>query len=409
MKKISVLLSFFCLVSIAIYPLDEKEAEKKQKLYPLKTESIIKLQILNQNFDKALELISSSYEENSYDYLFFMGYLEENRDNYRDAEKYFGKAFELEGNEEAGKALLRIYIERSSYNKANNIMDLLAEKNPEIENDTSFILLREKLKEGEENSSDMGISLRLSSTDNMYDSASNKEDSLYNTFDFYYTKKKKWDNNYNCTRYLLYLNEIYYDDSDLNTHDFYIGNIIEKDYKVYTIYYPLELDFGFEGDDDNGYRFGAGVGAKRSYSNKYFVDYKTQLRYDSDMKGYVHSNRAGVAFVGPWNIEYDLKVNLDNESYDDDNDSLLTIGYDFNFRKEYSKENIFNFRMKLDIDDYKEGDTKDMVEKYIFAYERVIGSDTNLLFEYKYENIGSNYSSREYKKSTISAGISKIF
>ena len=51
-------------MSIAIYPLDEKEAEKKQKLYPLKTESVIKLQVLNQNFEKALELITSSYEEN---------------------------------------------------------------------------------------------------------------------------------------------------------------------------------------------------------------------------------------------------------------------------------------------------------------------------------------------------------
>ena len=193
-----------------------------------------------------------------------MGYLEENRDNYKEAEKYFSKAYELEGKEEAGKALLGIHIEMASYKKANNVMEMLAEKNPEIVNDQGYVMLKERLVEGEENSTDMGISLKLASTNNMYDSASDKDSSLYNAFDFYYTKKKKWSSTYNCTRYLLYLNEINYDDSDLNTHDFYVGNIIEKDYKIYTIYYPIELDYGFEGDDDRGYRFGAGIGAKRS-------------------------------------------------------------------------------------------------------------------------------------------------
>ena len=99
---------------------------------------------------------------------------------------------------------------------------------------------------------------------------------------------------------------------------------------------------------------------------------------------------------------------MNNEVYDDDDDSLLAMGYDFNFRKELNK-NIVSFRMKLDIEDYKEGDTKDMIEEYILAYERILKNDMNLLAEYKYENFGSNYSSREYNKSTITAGISKRF
>lgn len=400
MNKKYLALFFFLLSSILLYSQEENLS--------LRPESKIRILALSSEYERASILVKENFQGGTYEYYFYLGYIQEAKRNYREAIRNYRKAYELTYTREVALALLRNYIESRNYRMANSLLEEMSVKDLKIQESERFQNLKKLLADIDARNQVMGASLRMSHNNNLDNTKSNKKNNLFTNFDFYYVKIKDINEKVSTSNFFVYLNETNFEDSERNSHTFYFGSTIELDKISYKLYFPIEYDFRIEDNQENGTSLSAGIGYKRLYELRYLADFKSTLGYDSDLRGTLFENSATVSFKEPLGLDYRLRFNLNFENYDDSEYSLNSIGYDLRFRKAI-EENMFSFRMKLDYEKYKKGSRKNLIEEYILAYERAINEKDTILAEYKFKNFDSNRSAYEYSSSTISIGFSRIF
>jgi len=401
MKKKYLVLCFFLLTSIFSYSQEEERPA-------LKLESQIRLLALNSQFEKADILVRENFEINTYDYYFYLGYIQEAKRNYKESIKNYNEAYKINYTRDVAMSLLRNYIDTKAYKKANSLLEELTIKDEKISESQRFQDLKILLAEVDAKNQEKGVGLKLSYNDNLDNTKSNKKNNLFTSLDFYFVKVKDINEKISTNNYFVYLNETNFEESEKNSHTFYLGSTIELDKISYKLYFPLEYDYTIEDNEGLGHIFGAGIGFEKLYKLKYLADLKTVLKYDTDLKGTLSKNSASVSFKEPFGLDYKFRLNLNIEKYDESAYSLNSLGYDLDFRK-YMGNNTVSFRMKLDYETYEEGSRKNLIEEYILAYERVISGKDSLLAEYKLKNFDSNESTYDYSSSTISLGYSRRF
>lgn len=401
MKKKYLVLCFFLITSIFLY---SQEVERPV----LKLESQIRLLALNSQFEKADILVKENFALNSYEYYFYLGYIQEAKRNYRDAIKNYNEAYKIKYTREVAMALLRNYIDTKAYKRASSLLIEITNKDEKIAESQRFQDLKKILADVDAKNQEMGVSLKLSYNDNLDNVKKDKTNNLFTSFDFYFVKVKDINEKISTNNYFVYLNETNFEESKKNSHTFYLGTTIELDKISYKLYFPIEYDYTIEDNKGQGYNLGAGIGFRKLYNLRYLADLKTVLKYDSDLKGTLSQNSATVSFKEPFGLDYRLRLNLNIENYDESAYSLGVLGYDLRFRK-LMGNNTLSFRMKLDYETYKEGSRKNLIEEYILAYEKAINNKDTILAEYKFKNFDSNESAYEYSTSTISLGFSRRF
>jgi len=104
MKKKYLVLCFFLLTSIFSYSQEEERPA-------LKLESQIRLLALNSQFEKADILVRENFEINTYDYYFYLGYIQEAKRNYKESIKNYNEAYKINYTRDVAMSLLRNYID----------------------------------------------------------------------------------------------------------------------------------------------------------------------------------------------------------------------------------------------------------------------------------------------------------
>lgn len=401
MHKGKLLILAYFLCSIGIYAQEMKRE--------VSVESRVKLLILTDRHEESKKLIAAGYPADSYEYFYLNAFLMEDMGEYKIANEYYQKAFEIRETNDAIFGVINTDIQRRKYKEAMEFLTQV-EKDPNMDKEL-LKKLKEQLSKLIDESKYMSVALGVGYSDNIYENDTN-EGSITGQMTFNYGKSFNINEKWKVNGYFSYNNEFFMEDESENYHYFYLGSTLEKERTTSTMKIPLSFNYKLKDNEPEEYNVALALGCDRKIKSRYRLQWQIELSYKKnelyDYSGTLNNNTIDFSFAEPFGIVYTLGVNFDFEDYDEETYSKSNYGGKILLKRAVGDGEV-SFKAKADYRDYKEADRKESLESYALKYTKPFGGDWDISLEYRYEKQDSDYAIYEYDETFYTVLVSKEF